>query len=113
MKKFKLIVFAVGMAIASAVIMSSCTTENQRLRIERGIINKMELVQDSLDSIPVKVFCAQVVGYTNDSLVYSSTHYYRDSLDLAIAVDYDESTLRRYSITVDSTFISYWEIKAK
>ena len=113
MRKFKLIVYALAVAIVSAVVLSSCTTEVQRNRIERAAILKVNATNDSINALPITVYCAMIEGYDGDSLLFHSTYYDRDSMDLEIALALEKDQLRKYAVDVDSVAVNKWQVIAK
>ena len=113
MKRFKLVVYMLTMAIASVVILSSCEpSASQVMRIERQAIKKYKAVSDSINAQPITVYCALVECYRNDTILSNEAAYSRDAINLQILVDAVKTNYAKYC-PEDSLDVKYWELTVK
>lgn len=114
MKRFKLFVYLAAAAIASAVVLSSCgIVESNDNRVITAALAKNNAINDSLNALPISVYCGMVQGFKGDSCLFAATVYERDSMALDIELATEQENLRRYAVDVDSIATNTWTIIVK
>lgn len=114
MKRFKLFVYLVAAAIASAIVFSSCgIADSNDQQVTTAAFAKANAINDSINALPVSVYCATVQGFKGDSCLFSTTVYDRDSMSCEIDVAKEQDSLRKYAVDVDSIATNTWVIIVK